>query len=118
MNHEAILKKRLCTFIDEINSELGYQKITFNEQNVKKGNISLSGANGRLYVQPKQGVYYDVSLSGQSLEKELTKKIRELFDGKPYGYKQTKPNTTQPYWRTENFSLVKKAIRLYVKTEK
>lgn len=82
--------------------------------------MSFSGCNGRLWIQPFHEEY-DVSLSGASLEKELTDEFNGLFNKKFDGYKQTNSNEEtyrQPYWRTSDFSLVIAATKKYAQTVK
>ena len=82
--------------------------------------MSFSGGNGRIWIQPVSGSY-DVSLSGKSLTAELQPQLESLFGAVCKGHKQPNERTgklEQPYWRTENLSLVEKAVHLYSKTRK
>jgi hypothetical protein len=113
-----LLESLLVKLVDNINSDLEAGKIELRKQQKIKGRMSLIGGNGRLRIVPSP-IGCDVSLSGKSVEKQLYPKLKELFDRDCDGFKQTNKNTgiiTQPYWRTENFSLVKKAAEIYSKT--
>ncbi len=119
MHPTDILKNKLIALVEEINNNTK-TTISFNQQSKKKENMSLSGGNGRMWIQPSpEG--YDISLSGISLEKNLTPYMEKLF-GKPCdGYKQTNNNIgiiRQPYWRTDSFKLVSQAAYEYSKTVK
>ena len=87
-----IVKKQLLRLIDEINEKIGHEKIFFAQQRVSKGNMSLKGGNGRMWINPSaEG--YDVSLSGASLEKEMYPVLKKLFVRSHDGYKQANSNT-------------------------
>ena len=115
---EDIIKKQLLKLVDELNENIGHQKIEFTQQVKTKGNMSLCGGNGRMWINPSS-VGYDVSLSGKSIEKQLYSSMKDIFGKDCDGFKQTNNNTgiiTQPYWRTDSFKLVKKAAEIYSKT--
>lgn len=117
MSKTEILKSKLVNLVNELN-EFNNLNLKFNQQDQNLENMSISGANGRLYITPSS-IGYDVSLSGKSLEKNLHNSFKELFNQDCIGFKQTNKNTgiiTQPFWRTDDFSLVKKAVFLYSKT--
>lgn len=119
MSKTEIIKAHLISLVNEINTKNGYEKLKFNQQQIKLGNMSLSGANGRLRIT-HSSIGYDVSLSGKSLESNLYNSFKDLFGCECHGYKQTNRNTgiiTQPFWRTGNFSLVKEAALIYEKTK-
>ena len=106
--------------MEEINSNPGYSDIQFNQQPKYTENMSFSGCNGRIWIQPFHEEY-DVSLSGALLEKEFTSEFNKLFNKDFDGYKQSNSNKgtyTQPYWRTSDFFLVKAATQKYAKTLK
>ncbi len=109
-----ILEKQLRNLVSESNSDVGFEKLKFNQQSVRRENMSLTGGNGRIWIQPS-AIGYDVSLSGKSVEKELYETFKHIFGATHTGYKQS---GSQPFWRTENFSLVKKAVHAYSQTEK
>ncbi len=117
MRATELLESQLRGLEAELHSN-GQQHIRFNQQDVTKENMSFSGANGRIYIQPAPGGY-DISLSGQSLTAEMTSLMRGIC-GKPSdGYKQTNQRIgkqVQPYWRVHDFSLVREAVALYAKT--
>ena len=113
---EKLLKK----IVDEINDNHGYPKILLKQQNIVKEHMSISGGNGRMWIAPN-GLGIDVSLSGISLENELQPKMSSLFGRDCDGHKQVNSNTgiiRQPYWRTEDFNQIRKAIETYAKTNK
>ena len=71
MNQTDILKNKLLSLKDEVNQAAGKEILSFNQQSKVQENMSYSGCNGRLWIQPSiEG--YDISLSGASVEKELT----------------------------------------------
>jgi len=119
MSKTEILKAKLVELVNEINQQNADQNLKFNQQVKTLEHMSISGANGRLYISPSS-VGYDVSLSGKSLEKNLHNRFKDLFHFECTGYKQTNKNTgviTQPFWRTDSFSIVKKAATIYAKTK-
>ncbi|MUJ26331.1 histidine kinase [Aliivibrio fischeri] len=94
--------------------------IVLNQQLVNKSNMSLSGANGRLWVSPALGGF-DISISGLSLEKELSPKLEKYFDRLPDGYKQKnsrKGFLKQPFWRVKTSKEVEEVCIMYSKTIK
>ena len=118
MSKTKILKLKLIDLVNELNESTN-GNLKFNQQAKTRENMSISGANGRLYVSPSS-IGYDVSLSGKSVEESLYNSFKELFNQDCTGFKQTNRNTgiiTQPFWRIDNFELVKKAALLYSKTQ-
>jgi hypothetical protein len=112
-----ILKEKLIRLVEEINASTS-STVIFKQQLKVKTNMSFFGCNGRIYIQPSS-VGYDVSLSGKSVEKTLYPLLKKLFGKECDGYKQTNGNTgiiTAPFWRTDNFDLVKKAVYIYAKS--
>ena len=98
--------------------ECGNPQIRFNQQKIARQNMSFSGANGRIWIQPANGGY-DISLSGTALTTELGPVLQSIYGRKCDGHKQTNRKlgrTDQPYWRVPDFSLVKAAVYLYAKT--
>lgn len=113
-----ILKSQILNLVDEINESIGIKKIAFNQQAKKKENMSLTGANGRLWIQPTTDGY-DVSLSGKSLENEMTPFLTKLFNRREDGYKQSNASQgklDQPYWRTSDFGLVRQTAIRYAQS--
>lgn len=120
MKNIEMLKTTLISLMSEVNSGNEVSKIQFNQQKKSTQNMSFSGCNGRIWIQPFNQAY-DVSLSGASLEKELTSEFNKLFNNEFAGYKQSNSNEgvyKQPYWRTSDFALVKAAVLKYAKTTK
>src|SRR5690606_11307933 len=76
------------TTIDRLAAELrnveaslrggGKTHIGFHQQRKKRGNMSFTGGNGRICIQPAYDCY-DVSLSGKSLTAEMGPVMRRLF---------------------------------------
>jgi hypothetical protein len=89
--------------------------IKFEQQPVKEANMSFTGGNGRIRIEPFHSEY-DISLYGKSIEKQMYQFMCDLC-GKREGYKQTKPESRQPFWRVTDFKLVEKAVYHYAKTK-
>jgi len=109
--NEEIACKQLLKLVEEINQSNSNYKIKFNRQVKQTKNMSFSGANGRLAVQPSS-VGYDISLSGESIQKQMYGFMRNLCGKECDGYKQLNTKLgkyDQPYWRVADFSLVKKS---------
>lgn len=68
MSKVDIVKSKLITLVEQINENGSGAKLEFKQQDVIQENMSICGANCRLYVFPTS-TGYDVSLSGKSLEK-------------------------------------------------
>ena len=115
---EEELKENLLVLVSEINASRVTPKINFNQQNKTTSNMSLTGGNGRIWIQPHtEGM--DVSISGQSLEKQMYGFMLSLFRRDCDGYKQrnaTKGFKRQPFWRTSDFMQVKEVAFEYAKT--
>ncbi len=115
-----ILKSQLENLVEIINMSSPFYEIVFNQQSVSKKNMSISGGNGRLWVQPVKDGYH-VSLSGKSLVKEMSPFMRDLFKKKHDGFKQPnskKGRLDQPYWKTDDFEFVVRAVFFYSRTVK
>jgi hypothetical protein len=117
MNHIEILKTKLLHLEKEINSRKDCNIITFDQQSRTAKHMSFIGGNGRINITPCSGGY-DIALSGQSLEKQMYHFMQKLCGRKNDGYKQTKPLPHVPFWRVDNFELVKTAVLHYAKTRK
>ena len=113
--NEDVIKDQLEELVDSINSRLSSTRIEFNQQPKTKGNMSITGCNGRMFVQPSvEG--YDVSLSGKSLENEMHDFLCKLFGKECDGYKQTNTRLgkkSQPFWRVSDFQQVVEAVYRY-----
>jgi len=112
-NQTDILKKNLRRLEDDLNDSGA--SIELKQQDKIKANLSFIGGDGRIYINPASDEY-DISLSGRSLQKNMLKFMTDLCGRIPDGYKQTKPEPHQPYWRVSNFALVEKAVIHYSKT--
>jgi hypothetical protein len=108
MNVETT-KDRLLQLEEEITSLSLKNKIKFHQQRVIKKHMALKSTNGSLWVVPNKNSY-DVCLSGQSLVAEMTPFMRKLCGNDCTGYKQTKPKPHQPFWRVEDFQIVKDSV--------
>ncbi len=118
MSDVDILKSKLNRLVDDFNESSLIIKLAFNQQSKVLENMSISGANGRLWVQPSS-IGYDISLSGKSLESNYYNSMKAIFGRDCDGYKQTNRNTgniTQPFWRADCFRLVQEAFEMYSKT--
>ena len=113
-NQTDILKSKLLLLESEILAS-GANSIKLNQQFVTKANMSFSGGDGRIYIQPASDGY-DVSLSGRSLQSQMLKFMTDICGKSPDGHKQTKPDLHQPYWRVSDFGLVQEAVIHYSKT--
>lgn len=107
---------RLASELKDVEASLhrnGKTHVRFHQQRKKRGNMSFTGGNGRICIQPVKA-FYDVSLSGKGLAAEMTPVMRGFFKREHHGYKQSKQR--QPYWRTADLEVVKCAINHYAKT--
>ncbi len=115
MENTKILKNKLIQLESEVNSDFMHN-IQFHQQKVTKENMSFSGGNGRIWIQPFHSGY-DICLSGKSIEKQMYKFMCDLCGQNHTGYKQTKPEPHAPFWRVDDFKLVEKAVYNYAKTK-
>jgi hypothetical protein len=120
--HEEVVKKQLEKLVDEINFSNGNYKLKVNQQVVKTENISIYGANGRLYVKPAISMdSYDISLSGKSLQNQMYSFMCDLVGRECDGYKQINARLGKkdsPFWRTSDFEKVRLAAYYYARTTK
>ena len=107
-------KERLLLLEKEIKSLSLKKDIEFHQQRVVKKHMALKSANGALWIVPNQSSY-DICLSGRSLVAEMTPFMTKLCGSDCRSYKQPKPNI--PYWRVEDFQIVKKAVHRFVGVE-
>jgi hypothetical protein len=111
-----IVERQLRDLVKELNRTIGREKIEFDQQPKVKAHMSLMGGNGRLCVAPNtKGI--DVSVRGQSVEKQLYPEFEKLFGRKHYGYRFPK-DKRQAFWRVESFADVRAAAEIYAKTDK
>ena len=108
MNIETT-KERLLQLNEEINLLSLTKNIQFHQQTVVKKHMALKGANGTLWIVPNQSSY-DICLSGKLLVAEMTTFMRQLCGKDCSGYKQTKPIPHLPFWRVEDYQIVRKAV--------
>ncbi|MCG6867645.1 MAG: hypothetical protein LJE91_02625 [Gammaproteobacteria bacterium] len=90
--------------------ELG---LKFHQQKVTKGHRSLMGRNGTLWVGANTKGF-DICLSGQSLIAEMTPFMRKLTGSDATSSKQ--PNDSAPFWRVQDWNLVRSAAKFYAQT--
>ncbi len=117
---ENQLKSILKTNIEEINRNLGSNRLTFHQQKVTTKNMSVSGFNGRIWFNPVSDGF-DISLSGKSLENQLSNKISALAGRDCDGFKQVNSNKgikKQPYWRFSDPKYIRIVLNEYIKTSK
>jgi len=117
------IKSRLLDLLAEINKASGEvgNELHFHQQQKVEGHISVKKDKGlgRIYVQPSS-YGCDISLSGVVLEKEMYPFMKGLFGKGCDGYKQRNRNKgweRQPFWRTDDFSKVRAAIKYYVTSD-
>jgi hypothetical protein len=119
MKNIEVLKNRLLQLEAEVNSN-GEIKIQFHQQSVQKKHMCFLGGNGRLWVSPSSDGY-DITLSGKSLENQMYTFMRNLCGKECDGYKQTNAKIGKndaPFWRVNDFKLVKDAVLHYAETKK
>lgn len=118
MTSVEIVRRQLESLAEELNNEIGWNKLSFDDQVKVKSHMRLKGANGSLWVSPKVRGGIHVSVGGKSGERELRPLFENLFGREPDGYAQTKPELHQAYWRVGSFDEVKAAAKIYAKTIK
>jgi hypothetical protein len=106
-------KNQLISLVEKIKKEQPGTTLEFHQQKVTTTNMCVRGINGFLWIEPHQK-WYDIGLSGKSLTKQMQGFMEELC-GHKSGYKQTKPEPHQPYWRVYDFKYVKAAVYRYAK---
>lgn len=115
-NRISDLKQRLLELRDQVS--ITGKNIELHQQEVKTKNLSFSGGNGRLCIKPNtEG--YDISLEGQSIQKQMYPFMKELCGKECDGYKQKNTRLGQlnsPFWRVRDFDLVRKAVIHYAGT--
>ena len=119
MNQADMVYNLLSGVVVDLNSRFGCS-LVLHQQKITKKHISVTGANGRLWVSPSIGGY-DISVSGKSLEKELVPTLKSYFGRCADGYKQKNANKGfmhQPFWRTSDFQDVQAVCQMYMKTAK
>jgi hypothetical protein len=110
-------KQLLISLVKTINSENPSLSLEVHQQKVVKQHICVRGNNGSLWIEPYPD-WYDISLSGQSLTKQMTGYMEKLC-GNKYGNKQSKPEPShQPYWRVTEFKFVEAAVNQYARYKK
>jgi hypothetical protein len=113
--NEDTFAEQLKNLINEINLSEPNHEIKFNRQARITSRMSLTGGNGRLGVYYSANGQHKVSLSGVSIEQELSFFMKKLCGKKSDGFIQSE---SQPYWKISDFSLIKKAAYHYATTNK
>ncbi len=111
MNIE-VCKIQILKIVDDLNRSYGMGSFQFHQQVAKVRNMSITGANGRLYIQPA-GYGYGVSVSGKAGEAQLHTTFRRIFGKENDGEKQS---GSQAFWKTDDINLVESAAMAYAKT--
>lgn len=109
-------KVKIQRLVDLVNSLSPEKPVEFHQQDVKKKNMAVVGKTGRMYIQPTT-TGYDVGLSGKALEESMYQSMKQLFGSECSGHKQTNVRIgkkDQPFWRVDDFDLVRKAVFKYV----
>jgi hypothetical protein len=110
-------KRQLTSLVKRINSEHPSLSLEVHQQKVTKKNMCVRGNNGSLWIEPYPN-WYDISLSGQSLTKQMTGYMEQLC-GVKAGNKQSKPEPShQPFWRVQDFKFVEAAVCKYASFKK
>ena len=68
------------------------------QQPVKKENISITGAEGTLWLQLSPH-WCDIGMNGTHESNPRLQQMETMFGRSCDGYKQTKPEPHQPFWR-------------------
>ena len=118
------LKQKLLRLRDEVNAA-GLGPVEFHQQAKTKKHMSFTVGNRRVgcvYVSPADVLgdekSYDIApygISGIALEVNM-RPFMETLCGRECGFKH--PPTRQPYWRTRDFNLVRKAVYYYAEIVK
>ena len=80
--------------------------------------MSIVGGNGRLRIK-STAAGFDISLAGESLEREMYPFMSRLFGRSHNGYKQRNKNKgtkSAPFWKTNDLSKIELAAVVYSKT--
>jgi hypothetical protein len=117
MRNIETLKSQLKVLVDEVNSSLGHSKLTFHQQKIRKINMSVTGGNGRLCINPTSDGY-KIGLSGIPLTNEMYGFMCQLTGKSKHDIYEFPALEKLPKWRVDDFSLIKKAVHQYAKTNK
>lgn len=115
MRNVEILKTQLKMLVDDVNSSLGYSKLTFHQQPVSKIKMSVTGGNGRLCIYPTSNGY-KIGLSGIPLTNEMYGFMCKLTGKNKHDTYIFPAKKKLPMWIVDDFSLIKKAVQQYAKT--
>ena len=105
-------ENQLRALVRKIRSENATSLVEFCQNPKTKRNMGVKGCNGTLWIHFHKE-YYDISLSGQSLTKDM-KGFMETTFGRKKGNKQSRPEPShQPFWRVTEFKSVAIAVYRY-----
>ena len=108
------VKKQLQALEVEVNSQSdsGFVRIEFEQQPGTPKNMSFTGGNGRIYVKPFIRLKkYEIALAGTAIE--MYPFIRDLCREECAGENHRGKTHPEPYWRVDDFEIVKKAVYQY-----
>ena len=110
------VKKQLIALESEVNSQSdsGFVHIEFDQQSVKGKNMSFTGGNVRIYVKPFTRLKkYEIALAGTAIE--MYSFMRDLCRAECAGENHRGKTHPEPYWRVDDFEIVKKAVYQYAR---
>ena len=110
------VKKQLIALEAEVNSlsDSGFVRIEFEQQSEIKKNMSFTGGSGRIYVKPFTRLKkYEIALAGIAIE--MYSFIRDLCREECAGENHRGKTHPEPYWRVDDFEIVKKAVYQYAR---
>jgi hypothetical protein len=110
--NEELIKSHIINVITEVNAKSGNLKLSFSQQQVITKHMSICGGIGRLRIKPTT-TGFDVSLAGKSLTNIMSPYMIKLMGKGHDGFNQTDCN---PYWKTNDLSVIESAITEYAKT--
>lgn len=105
------VNKQLIALEAEVNSQLdsGFVHIKFDQQPGTPKNMSFTGGNGRIYVKPFIRLKkYEIALAGTAIE--MYSFMRDLCGAECAGENHRGKTHPEPYWRVDDFEIVKKAV--------
>lgn len=110
------VNKQLIALEAEVNSQLdsGFVHIKFDQQPGTPKNMSFTGGNGRIYVKPFIRLKkYEIALAGTAIE--MYSFMRDLCGAECAGENHRGKTHPEPYWRVDDFEIVKKAVYQYAR---
>jgi hypothetical protein len=110
------VKEQLIALEEEVNYQVdsGFVHIEFDQQSVKEENMSFTEGNGRIYVKPFIRLKkYEIALAGTAIE--MYPFMRDLCRAECAGENHRGKTHPEPYWRVDDFEIVKKAVYHYAR---